>query len=180
MRSGRAECRNCRRTRRMDDPLFWEIVSGSRSEAPELPDQLNVLEQLLQSFPAPEIKRFAMLYGKFMKQLYHWNVWALAYAARGGCSDDAFIPFRTWLILQGDPALLELAIKEPAAAAARVPRDLGLPEGTLLPMIDEIHLARAGKTFEWPMTDLERPKGKEWPEEELEARYPELVAHYEA
>jgi hypothetical protein len=76
--------------------------------------------------------------------------------------------------------LLELAIKEPAAAAARVPRDLELPEGTLLPMIDEIHLARAGKTFEWPMTDLERPKGKEWPEEELEARYPELVAHYEA
>ena len=167
-------------TRRMDDPLFWEIVSGSRSEAPELPDQLNVLEQLLQSFPAPEIKRFAMLYGKFMKQLYHWNVWALAYAARGGCSDDAFMEFRTWLILQGDPALLELAIKEPAAAAARVPRDLELPEGTLLPMIDEIHLARAGKTFEWPMTDLERPKGKEWPEEELEARYPELVAHYEA
>ena len=70
-------------------------------------------------------------------------------------------------------------LKDPAVAAHRVPRDLELPEGTLLPMIDELHLARAGTTFEWPTTDLERPKGKEWPEDELDRRFPALVAHYE-
>jgi tRNA pseudouridine32 synthase/23S rRNA pseudouridine746 synthase len=165
--------------RKMDDALFWEIIGRSRAEALELPDQLVLLEGLLGGLKAADIKKFASIYARYMRQLYHWNAWALAYAARGGCSDDSFMEFRSWLILQGDPALLDLAIKDPAAAAAGVPRDPELPDGTLMPMIDDIHLARAGTTFEWPMTDLETPKGREWPEDELDARFPELVAYYE-
>lgn len=166
--------------RKMDDALFWEFISRSHSEAPELPDQLALLEAMLQRLKAQEVRRFASIYARHMKQLYHWNVWALAYAARGGCSDDSFREFRSWLILQGNPALLELSIKDPTAAASHVPRDPELPDDGLMPMIDEIYLARAGKTFEWPMTDLESPKGKEWPEDELDTRFPDLVAYYEA
>lgn len=114
-----------------------------------------------------------------MRKLYHWNVWALAYAARGGCSDDAFMEFRSWLILQGDPELLDLAIKNPTAAAQQVPGNPELPEGTLLPDIDDAYLARAKTTFEWPMLDLEQPKGREWPEDQFDAWFPELMRHYE-
>ena len=165
--------------RKMDDALFWELISNSRAEAPELPDQLAVLEALLRTLKGADIKKFASIYARYMRQLYHWNAWALAYVARGGCSDDSFMEFRSWLILQGDPQLLDLAIKDPAAAARQVPRDPELPEGTLMSMIDDTYLARAGKTFEWPMIDLETPKGKEWPEDELDTRYPELIVHYE-
>jgi tRNA pseudouridine32 synthase/23S rRNA pseudouridine746 synthase len=165
--------------RKMDDALFWEIIERSRAEAPELPEQLVMLDALLGGLKAADLKKFASIYARYMRQTYHWNAWALAYAARGGCSDDAFMEFRSWLILQGDPALLDLAVKDPAAAAERVARDPELPDGTLMAMIDDLHLARAGTTFEWPMLDLERPKGREWPEDELDARFPELVAHYE-
>ncbi len=164
--------------RRMDDALFWELIRQSRADAVELPDQIAQLETILLSLKEADIKKFAGIYARHMKQLYHWNVWALAYAARGGCSDDAFMEFRTWMILQGDPELLDLAVKDPASAAARVPKDPELPDGTLLPTIDDVHLARSGTSFEWPITDLDEPKGREWPEDEFDARFPELVGHY--
>jgi tRNA pseudouridine32 synthase/23S rRNA pseudouridine746 synthase len=165
--------------RKMDEAVFWELIRRSRSDGREIPEQIMVLDGLLRTFKAAEIKKFATLYAKAMRELYHWNVWALAYAARGGCSDDSFMEFRTWLILQGDPSLFDLAIKDPAAAAQRVPADPELPDGTLLPVIDEAYYARAGSTFDWPMLDLEQPKGKEWPEDQLGIRFPELVRHYD-
>lgn len=167
-------------TRKMDETLFWELISKSRGQAEDTEDQVAIIGELLATVSAPELKRFATIYGKYMRKLYHWNVWALAYAARGGCSDDAFMEFRSWLILQGDPELLDLAIMDPTAAAQGVTKDPDLPEGTLLPDIDEAYLARAKTTFEWPMIGLEQPKGREWPEERFDERFPELVRHYEA
>jgi tRNA pseudouridine32 synthase/23S rRNA pseudouridine746 synthase len=166
--------------RKMDEALFWELISRARAQAETVEDQVAIINELLATVGAPDIKRFASIYGKFMRKLYHWNVWALAYAARGGCSDDAFREFRSWLILQGDPELLDMAIKDPTAAAQKVPRDPELPEGTLLPDIDDARLARAQSTFEWPMVDLEQPKGREWLEDQFDAWFPDLVRHYEA
>ena len=166
--------------RKMDEAVFWELIARSRSDGQEIPEQVMILDQLLRTFKAADIKKFAALYAKYMRQLYHWNVWALAYAARGGCSDDSFMEFRSWLILQGNSSLIELAVKDPAKAVNEVPKDPELPDGTLLPMIDEAYLARAGATFEWPMTDLEQPKGKEWPEDRLDERFPELARHYDS
>ena len=166
--------------RKMDEPVFWELISRTRSHAETTEEQVAVLDELLRTFGAADIKRFASIYAKYMKQLYHWNAWALAYAARGGCSDDSFMEFRTWLILQGNPELVDLAIKDPAVAAKQVPKNPELPEGTLLPTIDDAHLARAKSTFEWPMINLEKPKGREWPEDQLDACFPELVRHYAA
>lgn len=165
--------------RKMDERVFWDLISRTRAHAETTDEQIAVLDELLRTFSAGDIKKFAVLYGKYMRQLYHWNVWALAYAARDGCSDDAFMEFRSWLILQGDPELLDRAIKDPASAAKQVARNPELPEGTLLPTIDEAYLARAKSTFEWPMIDLEKPKGREWPEDQLEGRFPDLVRHYE-
>lgn len=164
--------------RRIDEPVFWELVARSRSQAETVDEQLAALEALLATFKAPDIRRFGSLYSAYMRKLYHWNVWALAYAARDGCSDDSFMAFRTWLILQGDPALVELAIADPARAAGRVPRDPDLPDGTLLAMIEEAFLRRKGTPLELPRMDHEKPKGREWPEDELEAIYPDLVGHY--
>ncbi|HZI29135.1 MAG TPA: DUF4240 domain-containing protein, partial [Gemmatimonadaceae bacterium] len=140
--------------------------------------QLAVLGELLRAFKAADIKRFGSLYARNMRKLYHWNVWALAYAARGGCSDDAFEEFRAWLILQGDPGLLDLAVKDPARAALHVPADPELPDGACVWMIQEAHLQRTGVPLELPMIDLDKPKGKEWPEEAFEAMFPELVRYY--
>jgi hypothetical protein len=164
--------------RRMDEPVFWELIS--RSRAPTTLEQLAALGESLRAFKAAEIKRFGSLYANFMKKLYHWNVWALAYAARGGASDAAFEAFRTWLILQGDPALVELAVKDPTRAAERVPPEPDLPEGHCLSMIEEAYFLRTGAPLEPPSIDLDKPKGKEWTEAAFATTFPQLVRHYEA
>jgi hypothetical protein len=164
--------------RRMDEALFWELVARSRSEAETLDEQLMLLQRLLGSFKAGDIKRFGSIYAGYMRRLYHWDVWALAYAARNGCSDDAFVEFRTWLILQGDPTLVALARTDHAGAAERVPRDPELPDGSLSAMIEETYLQRRGRPMTMAGIDLETPKGREWPEEAWEVWYPALARHY--
>jgi len=164
--------------RRIHEQVFWELISKARSGAPTTLEQLAALGESLRAFKAAEIKRFGSFYTKLMKQLYHWNVWALAYAARGGCSDWAFEEFRAWLILQGDPALCALAITEPAKAAERVPPEPDLPDGPCLAMIQEAYLMRTGSSLELPSIDLDKPKGKEWTAAAFAAIYPELVRHY--
>lgn len=164
--------------RRMDDAVFWELISKSRAQAPTTLEQLALLAESLRAFKGPEIKRFASLYAKLMKQLYHWNVWALAYAARDGCSDAAFEAFRTWLILQGDPALVSLAVTDPAQAAERVPPEPDLPDGHCMSMIDEAYFLRTGTSLQPPSIDLDKPKGKEWSEAAFATTFPRLVRHY--
>ena len=166
--------------RKIDETVFWQLIARSRSDGRETGEQVAVLEELLRSFGATDIKKFGSLYAKYMRRLYHWNVWALAYAALGGCSDDSFMDFRSWLILQGEPDLIELAIEDPARAAARVPAEADIPDGTLLATIEDAYFARAGTSVEMPMMDLEQPKGREWPEERFEEWFPELVRHYDA
>ena len=164
--------------RRMDETIFWELIARSRSESKTIDEQLMLLQRLLECFRAGDIKRFGSLYAGSMRRLHHWNVWAIAYAASNGCSDDAFMEFRTWLILQGDPALVELALRNPAQAARHVPRDPELPDGSLSAEIEEAYLRRKGAPLEMARLDLETPKGREWPEENWETWYPELARHY--
>ena len=164
--------------RRMDERVFWELILQARSAAPTTPEQLAALGESLCAFKAAEIKRFASFYARLMRKLYHWNVWALAYAARGGCSDSAFEEFRAWLILQGDPALCTLAVTDPGQAARRVPPGPDLPDGPGTATIEEAYLMRAGSLPRLPSIDLEKPRGTEWTEAEFAAMYPELARHY--
>lgn len=164
--------------RRIDEPVFWELISKARAQAPSTLEQQVALGELLRAFKAADIKRFGALYAKLMKQLYHWNVWALAYAARGGCSDGAFEEFRAWLILQGDPALVALAVTDPTQAAERVPPEPDLPDGSGLSMVEEAYFQRKGASLELPSIDLDKPKGEEWTEAAFATIYPQLVRHY--
>lgn len=164
--------------RRIDESLFWELIAGARNQTVNPLEQVALLGESLRAFKAAEIKRFGSYYAKWMRKLYHWNVWALAYAARGGASDAAFEAFRTWLILQGDPSLVELVVSDPARAAERVPREPDLPEGHCLPMIEEAYFLRQGAALPAPTIDLDRPRGKEWSEATLGETFPELVEHY--
>jgi hypothetical protein len=164
--------------RRMDEPVFWSMVAESRSGAPTTLEQLAALAESLRAFGAADIKRFGSLYAKLMRKLYHWDVWALAYAARGGCSDDAFEAFRSWLILQGDPALVSLVVADPPRAAERVPREPDLPDGSCLAIIQQAYLERTGASLELPSIDLGKPRGREWSEDAFAKIHPGLVRYY--
>lgn len=162
----------------MDEEEFWKLINTSRRKSNSDAELLLEVTNRLEILRAADIKKFNSIYAKIMKRLYHWEVWALAYAALGGCSDDAFRDFRGWLIMQGEPKLIELAISEPHKAAKQIREYPDLLEGGLLHSISAAYLARAGKILPAVQTDLANPKGKEWDEEALDVSHPELVAYY--
>ena len=45
--------------RRIDEPVFWDLISKARSQAPTTLEQLAVLGESLRAFKAAEIKRLA-------------------------------------------------------------------------------------------------------------------------
>jgi len=163
---------------KVDEAAVWRILADANADAESAEEARAGLISRLESLSATGIRSFASHYAKTMKRLYHWNVWALAYAARGGCGDDSFRDFRGWMILRGDPALVDLAIASPERAARHVPRDPDIPEGGLDSAIEAAYLARTGRLPKAIATDLAKPRGKAWEEDEIEEVYPELVAHY--
>ena len=116
--------------RKIDELVFWQLLDEVKNDSQSITEQVVKLGEHLQNFAPADIKRFQSIYCKLMKKLYHWNVWALAYAARDGCSDNSFEAFRTWLILNGDAELLETAVSDPALAANKVSKEPDLPDGS--------------------------------------------------
>lgn len=85
--------------RDMSEDLFWEIVEGDRS-AP-IGERIERLCDRLARFRPKAIKDFNTMLRTKWNDAYRTEIWALAYLLRGGCSDDAFMDFRGWLIMQG-------------------------------------------------------------------------------
>ena len=166
-------------TREMDNDFFWELISQTRAATVTADEQIALIGDRLAAMTAQNIRRFATIFSKLMKKLYHWNAWALAYAACGGCSDTSFREFRTWLILQADQPLIDLAVTDPGKAALSVPGEPPLPFNEIAEAIESAHLTRAGKTYELPLFELEEPRGKEWDEDRFDEQFPALTACYE-
>lgn len=164
--------------RQMDTETFWALLEDNKATHEPGTDAGTNLMFRLEAYAASDIQKFYQIYARTMKQLYHWNVWALAYAARGGCSDASFHDFRAWIILQGDPALVTSAIEAPAQAAKQVPHNPHMKEGGLTGCIEAAYLARSGLFLKPLLTETARPKGREWDEDALESTYPELMAVY--
>ena len=165
-------------TRKVDEKVFWSIIGETKTITGNTTDQIVLIGEKLEGFNGAGIQSFANHYAKKMRALYHWNAWALGYAALGGCSDDAFNEFRTWLIMQGDPELLELAIENPAKAAVHISANFELPSISVLSIIDKAHLARTGKLSKPKKTALSNLKGEEWEEDKFAEIYPELNFHF--
>ncbi len=77
----------------MTEDLFWAIIEKS--------DKGYFLQQLLSPLSVDEILGFIYWWRYFAAQTYRQDLWAVAYVVRGGCSDDSFDYFRSWLISQG-------------------------------------------------------------------------------
>lgn len=86
-------------SRDMSEDLFWEIVEGDQS-AP-IGERIEHLAERLAEFTPKAIKNFNRILRTKWNGAYRTDIWALAYLLRGGCSDDAFMDFRAWLIMQG-------------------------------------------------------------------------------
>lgn len=114
----------------MDKEQFWEIIAAARDRAITPHESEAVAREatsLLAARPVEEIVAAEQVLWDLMIESYTNPLWAAAYTANGGCSDDGFDYFRGWLIAQGrevfervvaDPdALAQLPTVQAAAAA---------------------------------------------------------------
>ena len=163
---------------KIDEERFWRLIEDSRATQISSEEQTERIFAALKEYAGPQIKKFNSILKKMMQKLYHWNVWALAYAAQDGCSDDAFEEFRAWAILQGRE-LCEIAIIDPTKVAERVPSGFETAAGFLLEMPSAAYELRTGKPLIFSEPGYSEPKGKPWEEEMFSSRYPQLSEHYE-
>jgi hypothetical protein len=163
--------------RSMDESCFWDIIEKSKENASSTAEQIELLIAELELFKATEIGKFHKLLQQKMAELYHWDIWAVAYLAQGGCSDDAFEAFPPWIILQG-PAVYQLALKDVTKLSAHVPSGGETQADGLLFAPAIAYENRAGKPMRPGKAKALKIRGKPWDESELQSRYPELYRRY--
>lgn len=105
----------------MTKKRFWEIIAASREGYdPEEYEasrsaQLERLTGLLGGLPVDDLRAFVEAFEARMDEAYgppKQGLWAVASDIGGGCSDDAFDDFRSWLVSMGRRAF-EAAVRDP-------------------------------------------------------------------
>jgi hypothetical protein len=74
----------------MDDAEFWGLIADARAIGATDTEILAGIKALLATLGLTEIERFQQILRQFLDQSYRWDLWAVAYTARGGCGDDEF------------------------------------------------------------------------------------------
>ena len=166
---------------------FWKLIDSTKDSDPEAQAE-KLVESLAKLEPA-KILAFGHLWDQFHSEAYTWKLWGAGYIMNGGCSDDGFIDFRSWLLLQGQ-GVYEAALKD-ADTLANVKCEPDAASCECYPAADAycavtssddhhayyeaLEAAHGGKVN----TDV--PAGEEWDfddEEEMKYRMPKLHAKF--
>ncbi len=86
----------------MPETKFWELIKASSDNGKgNYTLQCRLLTEKLEGLTSKEIIEFDRTFVALMAKSYSFRLWEAAYALNGGCSDDCFEYFRSWLIAQG-------------------------------------------------------------------------------
>lgn len=102
--------------RPMTDARFWSIIDDTVQRDGDPEAQLDALYEVLGDLSADEVLGFRDAFERQMTRAYAWDLWAVAYIAHGGASDDGFEFFRRWLISRGQ-AVFEQVLANPDSLA---------------------------------------------------------------
>jgi len=82
----------------MNEDQFWEIVAATRAAADSFDDHADKLVSRLTTLEPEEIDAFGRIFDQLSDRAYSWDLWGAAFLIKGGCGDDSFFDFRSWLI----------------------------------------------------------------------------------
>jgi Protein of unknown function (DUF4240) len=91
----------------VDTNAFWDLVADTRAQAvaanPEsvVAEHVATMTAALEMLPDDEVRGFYRELRAVRARANSWDLWAAAYVALGGASDDSFLDFRNWLISHG-------------------------------------------------------------------------------
>ena len=164
---------------KMDEEGFWALVASARAIRETEDEAVATIEASLVTLEPAEIARFQSLVHRFLNKSNDWTLWAVAYAARGGCGDDEFDYFRQWLILQGK-AVYEAAIANPIEWALDFEFEGSSQCEGLLSAAPNAYRSKTRQEMP-PANPKQRrkPTGEAWRETDLAIRFPELAARFD-
>jgi hypothetical protein len=119
----------------MELQTFWQLMDDTKSTSKDGHEQADLLVNKLANYPLDEIISYQRLLYELLYRAYDWHLWEAAFVINCGCSDDAFMDFRAWLIGQGK-VVYEQALETPDSLA-----DLLLP-GTRTQVEALLYVAR--------------------------------------
>lgn len=163
----------------MDIDQYWQIIAESRADADaDDPDgnmnkQIERLTNLLTVLPPKEVMDFDRHFEKCMYDAYRWDLWGAAYIIEGGCSDDGFMDFRSWLISMGRGVYEKaLADTESLVDAATDPT----VEACAFEEYQYIAAGVYGDEMDHGLEHPAEPAGEPWEEDgdDLRRRFPKL------
>jgi hypothetical protein len=165
----------------LDKKQFWSIIEkSSKPEGSGQDAQVAGLRGALEELTPDEIVGFQRCFDGCLVGAYHWDLWGAAYIIGGGCSDDGFMDFRSWLVSKGE-AVYNAALKDPETLAeAVVDSDDDCQFEEFQYVASQVWERKTRKDLSrFPTMESEHPEspeGEEWSEEgdDLERRFPKL------
>jgi hypothetical protein len=122
-------CKNA--TEALSEDRFWEIIErsldGTGSAGLTMDWQTQSIEQELQQLSYDEFVDFLRYFRIHYGNAYRNDLWAVAYVVMGGCSDDCFMDFRTWLVTRGRSVYFA-ALRDPDSLCSEFDK---LPDGEI-------------------------------------------------
>lgn len=171
----------------MDQQRFWAIIDRTAVFEADPERQLDALRGELKALTADEVLVFRSLFEAQLARAYVWDLWAVAYIAHGGASDDGFEYFRRWMVSKGSVAF-EALLADPDSLADLLVADVaGVLEFEEFPyVVDDVWSEKTGQdagampldvTFAPPGAE---PRGEPFAEEseQLERRFPRTWARF--
>ena len=169
----------------MDLAQFWSVVESSKAASGGRYDRhVELLAEQLSALSSEEVVEFQRIFDDLTDRAYSWDLWGAAYIIGGGCSDDSFTDFRSWLISMGRETYTR-ALADPEALADVVlgpggEEDAFFEEFAYVPA--RVYEAKTGRALEYPRTaHPSEPTGQEWEEggDDLAQRFPRLSSRYQ-
>lgn len=164
----------------MSDEAFWAIIAQTTPFEADPEAQTEALRAALGGLSAEQLVAFDSTFHRQMARAYTWDLWAVAFIAHGGASDDGFEYFRRWMISKGQ-AVFERLLAHPDDLADLVAEDSeGLLEFEGFPyVIGDVWSEKTGASFaDMPVPAAALMMGVEPAGEPFSADGDELAARF--
>jgi hypothetical protein len=160
----------------MTETDFWSHIESCRIKATDNSPMHKLLEDDLAQLSLGEILSFKKWLLITDQAANRFDIWAVVYIICGGCSDDGFMDFRSWLISKGRKFYNQCLI---TPEVIDDDCDSTIFYEQMAYVANKAYVQKSGTRI--PEVDFKynpEPAGKEWIEKDLPFLYPRLWKKY--
>lgn len=165
----------------MDVEEFWKLIDTTReTSGGDISKHADLLVKALAQLPVDKILDYETIMYDLMDNAYDAVLWDAAYVIGCGCGDSGFSDFRAWLIAQGQD-VYDRALSDPEGLVDLIDVDKDAQEGALLYVAMAAYEQKTGSEMPLDPSKFRKYpvlKGKHWPEETVNERFPILAAKF--